>query len=786
MATLSKRHQIVKEILSTEQSYVSQLGLVTEVIIPAITPSLSHTQISAVFNNIASIHTTNVTLLAELTTAISTYDEAKTLVGPTLLRFIPFMRTYKQYAANYDNSRETWLGLLKKNSFAAKVTELFTNPERRLHGNDLFYYLIMPIQRIPRYVLLLTELIKETPKGHPDLKSLTEALADFKTLATTINTQINSSQAMQRLLEMSNSLGLNSKLMYQTYRTFVKQDVFYKHIPRADSGSKTTQQLPTTPQISRPNTESSPTATAKEETPSNNTNKGKKTKESKGAKPAELTRSQIKEQKKYDEYCREAREKMIVRREMAMADPVVSYHFFLFNDLLLYASDLGKGKFKTHQVIAITPDLEVIDPDPSLPSFWIVAKHFQFQLKLSIPDQTKKKDWVDAIRLYINQSIHNQFPTNNVDIEFSHQIDIPTQEGTTCSNCNVNFSIATHRHSCKFCCQLICDACGPNYVKIKGEEKEKGLRICKQCEAVRDHHGISAQPVKRSEFGEDGQKDEQLLSSSSATTQGSPAHRQRLQDYAKLTGLPPRYFVIPNRYHITTFSAQRVGQNGSYYPVNMMIFNDLIIIGQGFGGSSTATTTTTTNNTAPTTFTLHQIIPIDQLLQIQWHTSKEESKNKDKVFQKQVDDEESKWKKDEKSIFNTQFPFYLKRERLLLKLYFPDVKIRTQCGGVISGLVSQAKTRVPCLTNGCSNYDLMYYNQVPVEQSTGNCTLCNKGFGFFRGAVTCNFCQNNVCKGCSNSTAPAFPVETCTINTRCCDSCKLDRGNIIPKYSWFF
>ena len=36
----------------------------------------------------------------------------------------------------------------------------------RLHsGSDLEFFLIQPIQRLPRYVMLVAELIKHTPEG---------------------------------------------------------------------------------------------------------------------------------------------------------------------------------------------------------------------------------------------------------------------------------------------------------------------------------------------------------------------------------------------------------------------------------------------------------------------------------------------------------------------------------------------------------------------------------------------------------------------------------------------
>lgn len=42
----------------------------------------------------------------------------------------------------------------------------------KLENKDIFAYLIMPVQRIPRYQLLLRDLLKHTEKDHNDFESL--------------------------------------------------------------------------------------------------------------------------------------------------------------------------------------------------------------------------------------------------------------------------------------------------------------------------------------------------------------------------------------------------------------------------------------------------------------------------------------------------------------------------------------------------------------------------------------------------------------------------------------
>ena len=57
-------------------------------------------------------------------------------------------------------------------------------------GLPLNAYLIMPIQRIPRYRMLLEVLVGSTPEEHSDYKQLSEALGVVRDVANYINTHI--------------------------------------------------------------------------------------------------------------------------------------------------------------------------------------------------------------------------------------------------------------------------------------------------------------------------------------------------------------------------------------------------------------------------------------------------------------------------------------------------------------------------------------------------------------------------------------------------------------------
>lgn len=47
--------------------------------------------------------------------------------------------------------------------------------------------MILPIQRVPRYEMLLRELVKHTANNHPDLQVIKDSLAEISNIAGRIN-----------------------------------------------------------------------------------------------------------------------------------------------------------------------------------------------------------------------------------------------------------------------------------------------------------------------------------------------------------------------------------------------------------------------------------------------------------------------------------------------------------------------------------------------------------------------------------------------------------------------
>jgi hypothetical protein len=85
-------------------------------------------------------------------------------------------------------------------------------------------YLVMPVQRIPRYRLLLQELFDHTPRSHPDYASLKAALDEISKRADEINERKRDHEQSAMVLRLQHRIKGSEKLpLLQPHRRFVKE-----------------------------------------------------------------------------------------------------------------------------------------------------------------------------------------------------------------------------------------------------------------------------------------------------------------------------------------------------------------------------------------------------------------------------------------------------------------------------------------------------------------------------------------------------------------------------------
>lgn len=176
----------IREIILSEQIYDAHLQvLIQHFIDPLVSDGYVYEDSFA-----------NLTSIAQFHRVFARELQCPGAVPRAFTRFAQFLKIYTPYINGYEQIMAI-LGKLSRESSAYNAF-LASRPTGRVvcleDGKPIsllsfMSYLIMPVQRIPRYVLLLTELKRRTASSHPDYNSTCSALALVQKIATHVNEQ---------------------------------------------------------------------------------------------------------------------------------------------------------------------------------------------------------------------------------------------------------------------------------------------------------------------------------------------------------------------------------------------------------------------------------------------------------------------------------------------------------------------------------------------------------------------------------------------------------------------
>lgn len=210
------RDKAAFEILSSEESYIKSLKQLKEMWIEPMKSKgiINDNDYNLIFSNIENIIIINENLQSELKSRINNWSQTQK-IGDVFLRNVKIFQLYKPYCENYDNAIAHIKLLSKKKAFSSFCKAA----ESKCDGFSISFYLIMPIQRIPRYQLLIKELLSKTPPDHPDYEDLKSALNGITELATNVNKGVADAVQQKRLQEVisKNFQGLSSLILERRY-----------------------------------------------------------------------------------------------------------------------------------------------------------------------------------------------------------------------------------------------------------------------------------------------------------------------------------------------------------------------------------------------------------------------------------------------------------------------------------------------------------------------------------------------------------------------------------------
>ncbi|KAI9217310.1 hypothetical protein BC828DRAFT_408628 [Blastocladiella britannica] len=211
------RARAVHEIVLTETTYVEQLTNLVELVVqplreaaaiagPAASKKLGYSadDVQKVFGNVGEIRSLHATLLDGLRERYSLWSN-DTKISDLFSTILPFLKMYQLYLASYSNAINLLASCRKSSQdFNRVVSAAEAHP--RFKGLTIASFLILPIQRIPRYILLLENLAKYTPDSHPDAEGLRSCVAAVKKIADSNNEAIRNLESQKRAIAVQSRL----------------------------------------------------------------------------------------------------------------------------------------------------------------------------------------------------------------------------------------------------------------------------------------------------------------------------------------------------------------------------------------------------------------------------------------------------------------------------------------------------------------------------------------------------------------------------------------------------
>jgi len=191
---------------------------------------ISQQQFKDLFLNLESIYNFNTKVLEAFKERMKDYDNRKTCIGDVFLNFTDMSNLYQTFVSTFDKSTLVLNQLLDNPEFAKWQEEVAMKPE--LHRMRISTLLIMPVQRVPRYMLLLRELISKTPETHPDYTLLKKAYDFISDVASSINEAKRRVEAHEKVNEIQEHFKSQLPGLVRPFRSLV-----YEGPGACDTGS---------------------------------------------------------------------------------------------------------------------------------------------------------------------------------------------------------------------------------------------------------------------------------------------------------------------------------------------------------------------------------------------------------------------------------------------------------------------------------------------------------------------------------------------------------------------
>ncbi|XP_066923136.1 rhoGEF domain-containing protein gxcJ-like isoform X3 [Clytia hemisphaerica] len=194
----TKRLLIIEEILETEKNYISCLGTLDLVFRSHLKDAniITEKDLNSLFpSHLQDIKQAHALFMEDLEERMNN-DDWRGIIGDIFAKMtsasVNLLEMYTMYVNSFPKAISTLSKCTRSSGkFRKFLEDCYENPV--VERLDLPSFLLSPVQRLPRYILLLRELLKYTDEDHPDCYFISQAMKEMESLISSLNSSIHQS-----------------------------------------------------------------------------------------------------------------------------------------------------------------------------------------------------------------------------------------------------------------------------------------------------------------------------------------------------------------------------------------------------------------------------------------------------------------------------------------------------------------------------------------------------------------------------------------------------------------
>ncbi|XP_010880021.2 rho guanine nucleotide exchange factor 10-like protein isoform X4 [Esox lucius] len=204
------RRHILGSIIQSEHRYLESLRRILQEyqrpLLEADPRILSPRKIRPIFFRLREITQCHSMFQIALTSRVAEWDNSEKIGDLFVASFSKSMvlDVYSDYVNNFTNA----MALIKKACLSKPAFLEFLKKKQASSVDRITLYglMVKPIQRFPQFILLLQDMLKNTPKGHVDRLPLQLALTELEMLAEKLNEQKRISDQIAETQQLAHSV----------------------------------------------------------------------------------------------------------------------------------------------------------------------------------------------------------------------------------------------------------------------------------------------------------------------------------------------------------------------------------------------------------------------------------------------------------------------------------------------------------------------------------------------------------------------------------------------------